>query len=540
MTLFIIAIAIILYSYSIFTLGLISALQKVPVGLVSAAFFFFLCIIIYQKRVYASIITNFLLKRDRKDKVTYYSMLLSALILVVNFIGALSPELSFDALWYHLTIPKLYIMQEKLSYIPGGLFYYSVMPKIIDVLYIVPLLFFNEIGAKIIHYMFGIGTCISLYVLSRQFVSQKISSLVLLIFLSNLVVSWEMTVAYIDLGRTFFETLCVLGLVLWMKKKKNKYLYLSGLMLGAAVASKYLALVSVLISITLVIFILLKKYKITKQSLTYFLIYLCCMTLIPLPWLIFAYIHTGNPLYPSFSTSVNEIIFSWGQLVPWNIIKGVWNMFMNSSDPISPIYVVMTPLIFMQWKKFGEIEKFILFYSVLAILFLYFLPQIGGGRFLLAYLPLFSLLCGITLAQLRKKRLERVVIGVIFFLGIITVGYRSLAQLKYVPVIIGVQSKDEFLSKNLNFSFGDYYDVDNYMQKTIKEDETVLVIGSHNLYYMDFPFIHESYVKKGDTFNYILVQQSILPERFKNFNKIYSNKSTGVDLYSSGGKKWIY
>ncbi len=540
MTLFVIAIAVILYSYTLFALGLFSSIQKVSVGLATTVFFFFLIFILYKRLFYAGKLIRFLLRQFKQDKVTYFSFLLCLLIISVNFIGALAPELSFDALWYHLTIPKLYIMQEKIWYIPGGLFYYSVMPKIIDVLYIMPLLFFNEIGAKLIHFLFGIGTCISLYALSRQFVSQKISLLVVLVFLSNLVVSWEMTVAYIDLGRGFFETLSVLGIVVWIKKKQSKYLYISGLMLGAAVASKYLALVSVLISTSLIIFILLKKYRNTKQAVIHLLIYLFCIILVPLPWLVFAFVYTGNPLYPSFSTSVNQIIFSWSQLLPWYMVKGVWNMFMNSSDPISPIYVIMTPLIFTLWKKFGEIEKYVLYYSVLAIVFLYFLPQIGGGRFLLSYLPLFSLLCGITLNRLKRKQLEMVLIGVIFFLATVTVGYRFVAQLKYIPVIIGAQSQHEFLSKNLNFTFGDYYDVDNFMQKTITESDTVLIIGSHNLYYMNFPFIHESYAKKGDTFNYILVQQSVLPDRFKNFKKIYSNKITGVDLYISGGKKWIY
>lgn len=47
-------------------------------------------------------------------------------------------------------------------------------------------------------------------------------------------------------------------------------------------------------------------------------------------------------------------------------------------------------------------------------------------------------------------------------------------------------------------------------------------------------------VSKGDIFNYIAVQGSDIPQRFKSWSLVYYNTKTNVKLYSNGSIKWIY
>jgi len=115
-----------------------------------------------------------------------------------------------------------------------------------------------------------------------------------------------------------------------------------------------------------------------------------------------------------------------------------------------------------------------------------------------------------------------------------------VANTKYLPVIFQKQTKEEFLTNHLNFNFGDFYDTDNYFKTHINNTDRVLLYGFHNLYYVNFPFIDSSYVRKGDGFNYIATQNSKIPERFKFWKLIYSNKKTGVKLYSLGGQTWVH
>ena len=131
-------------------------------------------------------------------------------------------------------------------------------------------------------------------------------------------------------------------------------------------------------------------------------------------------------------------------------------------------------------------------------------------------------------------------IGLIIFSALITMFYRSVANAKYIPVILGRETKEKFLTDHLNFSFGDFYDTDGYFQKNITLNNTVLLYGFHNLYYVDFPFIDSSWVKKGDRFDYIAVQNGEIPKRFSYWNLVYYNPKTNVRLYSLGGQKWFY
>ncbi|MEK9178287.1 MAG: hypothetical protein AAB801_00740, partial [Patescibacteria group bacterium] len=122
----------------------------------------------------------------------------------------------------------------------------------------------------------------------------------------------------------------------------------------------------------------------------------------------------------------------------------------------------------------------------------------------------------------------------------ISIGYRTLANGKFLNYLLGKETKAEFLTKNLNFSFGDFYDTDGFFRKNVKKDQTVLIYGFHNLYYADFRFIHSSFVKKGDRFSFIATQDSELPSRFKFWDLIYTNELTNVKVYSIGGIKWTY
>ncbi len=44
----------------------------------------------------------------KNDKISLSLAGLLVIQVIINLIGALGPELGFDALWYHLTIPKIY------------------------------------------------------------------------------------------------------------------------------------------------------------------------------------------------------------------------------------------------------------------------------------------------------------------------------------------------------------------------------------------------------------------------------------------------
>lgn len=523
---FILALLIGLYAYVLFFLGISNYLYK---GLVAFFTVYYWGTIFMWKR--KDLLTSIrglpsVFKRIKKDVAFIFVLLL--LHIGINVIGVLGPELAFDALWYHLTLPKLWLTNHVISFIPGGLLYYSAMPKLGELLFIPGLVFGDEILVKAIHLSFGLLTCLALYKLQRKFFNTFFSLLGVIIFYANLVVSWESISAYIDLIRTFFEVMALWGFVTWWKTQQKKWLILSALMVGFAITTKLLAIGSLFIFSILSIWILWRKKKNLFIGL---LIYWIIAMLIPLPWFILSYLHTGNIVYPFFSdiyrVTPEPLSFT-------TFLIELWVLFTNAADPISPIYLIFLPLIIIYFSKFRPEIKVAAIYSLFAIFVWYITPRTGGGRFILPYLPAFSLLCTAVLYQLRNNKIMlNYAIGTIIFISCITLAYRSVANSKYLPVILGEQTKQEFLKNNLNFSFGDFYDSDGYFLEHIISQDTVLLYGFHNLYYVNFPFIDSSWVKPGDRFTYIATQNTILPEKYKNWKLVYRNDETMIKLYKS-------
>jgi len=537
---FALAILIGIYSYLILAFGLLGLLYKQVIFLLT--FVYILVLIYFFKN---EIVRSFRklkllsvgLKKNRFELLLIILLIIQA---VVNLVGALGPEFGFDALWYHLTLPKIYLLNHSFVHIPGGLLYYSDMPKLTEMLYTASLAFGNEMLAKLVHFSFGILTCIVLYLLSRKFLNNKLSLIAVVIFYSNLVVGWQSITAYIDLTRTFFELMVLWGFINFWEKGDKKWLIESGIMLGLAISTKLLSIGSIFIFVPLIFFYHTFYKKNTKKLIFNIITFLLIPFIIPLPWFIFSFIHTGNPIYPFF-TNIYAVSLSASLFNPINFIKEMWIFFTNLSDPISPLYIIFLPLIIVYFRKFSTFLKVILAYSVLAIIIWYFTPRTGGGRFILPYLPAFSILvAGAINVFIKNKYLYKLSVILVIITAFLSIGYRGIANSKYMSVILGQQSKTNFLENHLNFSFGDFYDIDRYFKENIKKTDTVLLYGFHNLYYVDFPFVDSSWVKKGDVFNYIATQNTMPPKRFFYWNLIYRNPKTHVNLYTLGGQKWVY
>jgi hypothetical protein len=453
------------------------------------------------------------------------------ILAAINLVGALGPELAFDALWYHLTLPKIYLLDHSIHVIPGGLLYYSGMPQLGEMYYLVALAIHGETLAKLIHFLFGILSCGAIYLLSKKFLSQGLSLLVVIIFSSNLVVAWESTTAYIDLIRTFFEITALLSLCTWGEHNNSFYLKASGLLLGVEIGTKLLAIGS--LPLFLVGVYVLSTQKTAYEKIKECLLFIFWMMIPVLPWLIAAFLQTGNPVYPFF-TSLYETAPRMGFYNPVTFLKNIFFLFTQAADPVSPLYLIVFPLIPFIWRKVSHKESYIFIYSLLGLIIWYITPDTGGGRFILPYLPGLSLLIGILVMYFLRydKRIAYGIVGIAGVLCITTMAYRSVANARYVPVILGKETKDTFLSKHLNFSYGDFYDTDHFFKDTLSQKDRVLLIGFHNLYYVKFPFIDASWQKKNDIFNYIATQHVELPNTFSSWKKIYYNKITDVTVYT--------
>lgn len=509
------ALSLGVYAYLIFALGLLGWLYPLPVLLITLPFLIFS--LVWLKKNFQFNQLNWT-KTFKNNKLVSISIAILGIQVLVNFLGALSPELSFDALWYHLTPAKLYAQNHRIFYFPGWLLWPANLPRLTEMFYAVALLFSNEILAKLIHFFFGILAALALFNLLKRYLSLRFSLLGVLIFYTMLIVGWQSTTAYVDLTRTFFEILALDYFLQWAETKKENFLWESAILTGLAMATKILALGTLLTFLVLIFFLA------TKDRLRQCCLFAGLSFLIVSPWLFL--INTKVSLW-------SGVGFAWVLQGLGKLPTLLWRATLLPDDIISPVYLIFAPLVLVFiWR-----EKKVMKIAALYFLLVMFFAPTHSNRYLLPYLPSATLVILTILDNqgIKKSFMGKFLVVVIMFSILLNLGGRILATRKFLPYLLGRQSKSEFLSSNLNFNFGDFYDIDGYFARNIKKDDLVLIYGIHNLYYVNFPYIHESWAKPGTYFTHILVgDNQDLPEKFGPRILVYQNPKTRVKLYLFG------
>lgn len=527
-----VALAIGVFAYLIFLFGLLGWVY--PAVLIATTCIFWGGFFFLQKK---NLFDFFRELRIPQSKLFLLGISYLGIQAAINVVGLFGPEIGFDATWYHLTLPKLYLMYHAVVSIPGGILYYSDMPKLTEMLYTVGLSFGSDFFARGIHFVLGILTLFTLYKLGRKFFSPLWALLLPIIFYSNLVVGWESISGYIDLSRTFFAVVALLAFLQWRETKNTTYFLFSAIFVGLTIGTKLLALPDIGIYAAAVFFFERKSMPIAarlKRSFAFMGIVLVCI----LPWLSFSFIHTGNPIYPMLSQAY-KISGYWEIFNPIFLVSSLWGTFAASSDPINPLFLALLPFGVIYGKTLWREFRLPTFFAITGIFAWYITPQTGGGRYILPYLPVVSLVSVFCITKL-SKNWQKVFIGFITVVAIISLVYRAGANAKFLPVIFHKESMASFMTTHLQYNLGDFYDIDGYFAKHIKPTDRVLLYGFHNLYYVDFPFIDSSWAAKGNSFDYVAVQGKGMPQRFVYWTLIYFNPITQVRLYSFKNQVWYY
>jgi len=231
--------------------------------------------------------------------------------LVTAAIGILCwvPPVSRDALTHHLAVPKLWILNHGMVELPHLPF--SYYPMNLDLLYMVPLLFHNDILPKYIHFLFGLLTAFLIFRYLRPRLNATYALTGSLFFLSTPIIIKLCITAYVDLGLIFFTFAAILYFFKWMVDTfRMKHLILSGIMCGLAMGTKYQGLI-VLLLLTLstpMVFIrsVAAKGKNQFRALIFSAIFLFSALLVFSPWMIRNAVWTGNPIHPLFKSRFSE------------------------------------------------------------------------------------------------------------------------------------------------------------------------------------------------------------------------------------------
>lgn len=249
--------------------------------------------------------------------------LVSLLLVLICSIGILAwvPPVSRDALTHHLAVPKLYLQHGGIHEIPSIVF--SYYPMNLDLLYLIPLYYKNDIAPKYIHFIFALLTAGLIFIYLRKRIGAEWGALGALFFLSlPLVVKLSITV-YVDLGLVFFSTAALICLIEWIEKRfQMRYLIFSAVFCGLALGTKYNGLVILFILTLFIPLVFISKskeqsqadaspvkaasIKVQVKAVGFGAIFLAVALLIFSPWMIRNYIWQQNPLYPLYNKVFNR------------------------------------------------------------------------------------------------------------------------------------------------------------------------------------------------------------------------------------------
>jgi len=242
---------------------------------------------------------------------SYFKTLLVGLLLtIIISIVILSsvPPVSRDALTHHLAVPKLYLKHGAIYEIPDLKF--SYYPMNLDLLYLIPLSFGNDIIPKFIHFSFALMTAWLIFSYLKKRIDTCYALFGVLLFLSLPVIIKLSITVYVDLGLIFFLTASIIYLLKWVEKDFNvKYLIYSAIWCGLALGTKYNGLIVLFLLTLFVPFIYLRsdRGKTSRQvkAIGYCAAFVFISLLIFSPWMIRNNIWIGNPIYPLYDSLFN-------------------------------------------------------------------------------------------------------------------------------------------------------------------------------------------------------------------------------------------
>ena len=291
------------------------------------------------------------------------------LTLVVYLVGALTPEIYYDALVYHLALPRLWLLRHCMVATPSISF--SGLPSAMEMLYGLCLSVSDEGVAKLVHFGAGLGTLGVLFMIARRLAGRRAGLLAVLLFLSPPMVMLEFSRSVIDLGSTLFATLA-----LWVvlrgaddQSLDSHELVLAGLLAGFSLATKYTNL-AMLVGILLASWVVrcspARVWSRLRQTALLFVV-ACAVVL---PWLIKNAVFYRNPFYPMLNKlfpawhvstldssgwqsdaqarQLGWVFGSWHGLRGW--LEEPWTVTMKGrmdDDFLGPAFLLSLPVLFL-------------------------------------------------------------------------------------------------------------------------------------------------------------------------------------------------
>jgi hypothetical protein len=418
---------------------------------------------------------------------------------VLGLPGALVPTFDYDGLEYHLGAPAEYLKTGRIIALPHN--FYSNLPQLTEMLYLLVLKLSAGSAAKLLHWGFGLGTAAAVYALAARWGTRRTGLTAAALFYCLPFVENLGKQAYIDLATAFYATLAF-GAVLSRVEQNaardgdataigRQGLWLAALAAGAAVATKWTAVAVVLLP--LFIFLAVKT-----RSLRTLIVFGLLAAVPVLPWLAKNWLLMHNPVYPLLNSLFPNPHWSSGQAAAfaqkhyasfggndWKESGSLILQYSFGEIEALPLLLMTAPLILLLKGARREARQagilFVLAYCG------WFLLTFRPWRFLFPAFGLAAITGAVAIEALTRP--TRMVTGVVLLFGLIVRGISCCtdmeksdllpAQVSFANCALGQVSRPEFLAR----VGGDIFEPILWMNGHLPDTATVLYVGEGRTFY---------------------------------------------------------
>lgn len=402
------------------------------------------------------------------------SVPLLAALLAIGLALALAPETGKDALVYHLAVPKEYLKSGGFRLIPGNVF--ANYPLLGEMAYTAALCLRGEVFAKLIHFGALIGVLAGMWSFSRRHVPENAFPFTsLLLFAAIPTVFAESHTANIDLFVVLYSLAALFAYANWMDKGRRGWLVLAGAFTGAALSSKYTALLLPFLGVLGVLAASRRREETDRQALENLLLYLAPVAILGTPFYLKNLVLTGNPFHPFlyglfggkgwdaeqahlYDALVEDLGMGRGWLdylmLPWNLSLRAEANSPHFDGILGPAFLFTLPFL-IGVRQISAPLKAALAFSLLWFLFWTSSAQLM--RYLSPVFPFLAVAVGVILSRYRPRPgrwtfglLTAIVAGSLAFCGYHIA--REFRKTEPLGVIVGAESRGDYIARNVPVS----------------------------------------------------------------------------------------
>ena len=305
--------------------------------------------------------------------------------LILGLVAASAPVIFFDALVYHIALPKLHLIQGSLSSTPFNS--YEGVPMLSQFFMAVAMSWAAESAFQLAHFGFAIAICLTILgIFPKE--KRSYGYLASLAILTIPIAFITLGAAGTDLPLSFYILLGIItiGKAVDERPENSEYWFLiAGFLIGAAMATKY-TVWAVAVFLPIIIALVAKEHGLKQISKLLFYFYIGVFIVV-FPWIVKNTYFYGQPLFPALtkgSVAADYPIVDWlllkqdahGQNLQrafkdltslYNTICTYWvknwaankNISYNYGGPIALVAPVLVPLFWVPKKQSSSIYLYL-------------------------------------------------------------------------------------------------------------------------------------------------------------------------------------